>query len=115
MFKSWIKMLENISKEYMDDGYTVDCAMAEAWNRCYSRIVEDFNVWDLSIGVLRNEFWDNSFPSLELYEEDIIKNADRFPCKDCDWFTWDHISQIGSCFNYNVNRSKDSKCFDSEE
>lgn len=115
MFRAWIEVLENKSKEYMDDGYTVDCAMSEAWNYCYGGIIEDFNIWDLSVATLRDSFWEDSFVGLEAYEEAIINNVGRFPCKECGWFAWDHISQIGKCSNFNIERETNSRCISLKE
>jgi len=115
MFKAWLEVLENKSKELIDDGYTVDCAMSEAWNKYYGGISEDCDTWDLSINVLRDAFWTESFIELEVYEEAIINDTERFPCKECNWFAWDHISQLGKCSNFNIKREADSRCISLEE
>lgn len=115
MFRAWLEILENKTKELMDDGYTVDCAMSEAWNESYGGIYDDYNLWDLSITELRRAFWDDSFQELEAYEESIIYNAGRFPCKECNWFTYDNVSQIGKCTNFNIKRELGSRCISLEE
>lgn len=68
----WIEVLEFKTKELIDDGYTVNSAMYEAWNDYYGQINKDCDILNLSIREIRESFWRDSFDDLEAYEEEII-------------------------------------------
>ena len=110
----WIQILEEKSIQLMNDNYSVGTAMMKSWEKYYPSMVEDGERGYLNISDIRDTFFNNSLDKLESYEDKLIDKASRYPCKDCEWFVWNHISNEGYCNNFSLMRDKDSKCISEE-
>lgn len=111
----WIQILEKKTMQLVNESYSVGTAMMKSWEEYYPPMVEDGERGYLNISDLRDTFFNNSLDKLEAYEDNLIDNTDRYPCKDCGWFIWNHISNEGYCNNFSLVRSEDSKCISEGE
>lgn len=113
--KEWIKTLEAKVKDHIDNGYSVGTAMIKVWDKSYEGILEDSDRWFFHLSDLRDSFFNGSLDKLEAYEDDLIERVERYPCKGCGWFVWDHQLQNGYCNNFSIERDKNSKCISRDE
>ena len=81
--QNWLEVLKEKTKSYMDEGYSVDTAMMEAWGSSYQGISDDSQKCCFNISELRESFFEGALDELESYEEDLIAKAGRYLCKEC--------------------------------
>lgn len=74
--KEWIKVLKEKTKDYMDNGYSMETAMIEVWSNSYDGISDDSEKWYFNISDLRDSFFNGSLDELERYEDEVINRKD---------------------------------------
>lgn len=70
--QSWLEILKEKTKHYIDEGYSAGTAMIEAWGNSYEGISDDSEKWYFHISELREVFFEEALDEIESYEEDLI-------------------------------------------